>query len=122
MAIFSASAPALQGPTTVTSSATRIFDTTGTPIGGSYTAQFTAGTNLGSLTVINTGTVNCWLGTSSVTATTGLLLKPGEQLTIQNGTHLAAETGAATSWNIFAITASANTTVEVALASFPSVV
>ena len=122
MAIFSGSAPALQGPTTVTSSATRIFDTVGTPIGGSYTAQFTAGANLGTLTIINTGSVNCWVGTSSVTAATGLLLKPGEQLTIQNGTHIAAESGAATSWNLYAITSSTSTTVEAALATIPSVV
>lgn len=121
MAIFSGTAPALQGPTTVTSSATQIFNTVGTPI-GSPTVDFTAGTNLGTLTLINTGSVNCWVGTSSVTAVTGLLLKPGEQLTIQNGTHLAAESGAATSWNLYAITSSGTTTVEAGLASFPSVI
>jgi hypothetical protein len=121
MAIFSGVAPALQGPTTVTSAATQIFDTIGTPI-GTHTTTFTAGTNLGALTVINTGAANCWIGTASVTAVTGLLLKPGEQLTIQNGTHIAAESGAATSWNLYAITASGTTTVEAGLATFPSVV
>lgn len=121
MAVFGGTAPAVQGPTTVTSSATQIFNTTGTPI-SSPSVNFTAGVNLGTLTLINTGQANCWVGTSSVTATTGLLLKPGEQLTIQNGTHIAAESGAATSWNLYAITASGTTTVEAALATFPSVV
>jgi hypothetical protein len=118
MALFANEAPSLQGPTTVTSSATQIYSTTGA---SNPTVNFPAGVNLGSITVINTGSVTCFLGTSAVTAATGLVLKSGEQLTIQNGTHIAAETGT-TSWNLYAITSSGTTTVEAALATFPSVV
>jgi hypothetical protein len=122
MAIFVTSAPALQGPTTVTSSATQIFNTTGTPIGSPASpTEFTAGVNLGALTVTNTGTVACWVGASSVTDATGVPLQAGESFTIENGKHLAAESGTK-SWNLYAITASGTTTVEAALATFPSVV
>jgi len=117
MGIFNSSAPAYQGPTTVTATATQIFNTTSVTI-GSNTYTFPTGTNLAQITMINVGSNNCWIGTSSVTATTGLLLKPGEQLTIENGTHLAAESGAATSWNLYAICASTlTTTIEVSLAT-----
>lgn len=122
MAIFSGSAPAIQGPTTVTSSATQIFNTSGTPISSpAAPTLFSTGANLGSLTIVNTGAVNAFIGTSAVTAATGLILKPGEQLTLQNATHLVGETGA-TSWNVYGITSSGSTTVEVGLATFPSVV
>lgn len=117
MAIFNTSAPANQGPVAVTSTATQIFNTQGTPI-SAPTDLFPAGTNLAQLTMINVGSNNCWIGTSSVTATTGLLLKPGEQLTIENGVHPAAESGAATTWNLYAICASTlTTTIEISLAT-----
>jgi hypothetical protein len=115
MPIFNTSAPAFQGPTAVPNTATQIFNTTGTPI-GSPTVDFPTGATLTAITLINVGAVNCFLGTSAVTAATGLILKPGEQLTIQNGTHVVAETGT-TSWNLYAITASGSTTVEVSLAT-----
>jgi hypothetical protein len=121
MATFVTSAPALQGPTSVGSSATQIFNTTGTPISSPATAtEFTAGANLAALTVTNTGTVACWVGTSSVTAATGTPLQSGESITFTNGKHIAAETGTK-SWNLYAITASGTTYVEAALATFPSV-
>lgn len=120
MPIFNTSAPAFQGPTPVTTAATQVYNTTGTPISGP-TVDFPTGANLGQITLINVGSVNCFLGTSAVTAATGLILKPGEQLTIENGTHLAAETGT-TSWNLYAITASGSTVVEAALATTAVVV
>lgn len=116
MAIFNSSTPSFQGPTSVTSAATQIYSTTGTPI-SSPAVDFPTGTALAGITVINTGTVTCWVGTSSVTATTGLVLKSGEQVTISNGNgHVAAESGAS-SWNLYAITSSGTTTVEASLVS-----
>jgi hypothetical protein len=120
MAIFNGSAPAYQGTVSIpTNTAVQIFSTTGT---SNPTVNFPAGVNLGAITILNTGLNNCWIGTSSVSATQGVPLKPGEQLTIQNGTHLAAESGT-TSWNLYAIAAATTpTTVEVGLVTFPSVV
>lgn len=122
MAIFATSAPAFQGPTLVTNSATQIYDTTGTPI-GSPTIEFPAGSALSEITMINTGTHTCWVGASSVSDTTGVPLHPGEQLTIRGAGHVAAETGT-TSWNLYAIAASSTTetTVEVSLATVDATV
>ena len=97
----------------------QIFSTTG--VSSPATINFPAGVNLGSISIVNTGSVNCWIGTSSLTGTEGIPLKPSEQLTIQGTVHLSAESGTA-SWNLYAITSSGTTTVEVALATFPSVV
>lgn len=122
MATYASAAPAFQGPTSVGNSATQIFNTTGTPI-GSPSVDFATGANLGGLSVTNIGSVTCFLGTSSVTASTGTPLKPQDQMILlASGTnHLAAESGA-TSWNLYAITSSGTTTVEAALVSLPSVV
>jgi len=120
MANFVASAPALQGPTSVGNSATQIFNTTGTPI-SSPTVNFTAGAQLASITVTNVGSVKCWVGISAVSVTTGVPLQAGESITITNGSHKAAESGTS-SWNLYAITASGTTLVEAALTSFPSVI
>lgn len=110
MAIFNGTQPSNQGPTSVTNSATQIYNTT------SYNSiNFPTGAALRDITVINTGTVTCFVGTSSVTATTGVPLRSGEQLTIQ-GSHVQAESGN-TSWNLYAITASGTTTVEASLAT-----
>lgn len=118
MATFAAAPPALQGPTSVGTSATQIFSTTGS---SNPTVNFTAGAQLASITVTNVGTRTCWVGTSSVTGTAGVPLQAGESLTINNGSHKAAESGTS-SWNLYAITASSTTLVEVALTTFPSVV
>lgn len=116
MALFNTSAPSAQGPTTVTTSATQIYNTTGTPI-SSPSTDFPTGSALTAITLVNVGSANCWVGASSVTATTGLILKPGEQLTINNGNgHVAAESGAA-SWNLYAITSSGSTVIEASLAT-----
>lgn len=120
MANFVASAPALQGPTSVSTSATQIFNTTGTPI-SSPTVNFTTGAQLASLVITNVGTVRCWVGQSTVTTSTGVPLAPGESVTWTNGSHKAAESGT-NSWNLYAITSSGTTLVEAALATFPSIV
>jgi hypothetical protein len=122
MANFVASAPALQGPTSVGNSATQIFNTSGTPISSpAAPTQFVAGTQLSSVTVTNVGSVRCWVGVSAVSATTGIPLQPGESITLNGGSHKVGETGA-TSINLYAITSSGTTLVEAALTSFPSIV
>jgi hypothetical protein len=122
MATFVVSAPALQGPTTVTNSATQIFNTSGTPISSPASPTlFASGAQLGSVTVTNVGAVRCWVGVSAVSATTGIPLQPGESININGGSHKVGETGA-TSLNLYAITSSGSTQVEVALATFPSIV
>jgi hypothetical protein len=120
MAIFNSSTPSFQGPTSVTSSATQIYNTTGTPI-ASPTVDFPAGAALSEITVVNTGTVTCFVGTSAVTAATGLVLKSGEQLTIRGAGHVAAETGTS-SWNLYAITSSGSTSVIASLATVDATV
>ena len=120
MAIFNSSTPSYQGPTTVTSSATQVYDTTGTPI-GAPTVDFPTGAALSEITLINTGTVTCWIGTSSLTGTEGIPLKSGEQLTIRGNGHVAAESGTS-SWNLYAITASGTTTIEASLATVDATV
>lgn len=120
MATYVGAAPALQGPTSVGNSATQIFNTTGTPI-GSPTVDFSTGANLGGIMVTNTGSVTCWVGTSSVTASTGTVLLAGDQMVLLGAKHVAAESGAS-SWNLYAITSSGTTTVEAGLVSLPSVV
>jgi hypothetical protein len=120
MAIFNSSTPSYQGPTTVSNSATQIYNTTGTPI-SDPTVEFPTGAALSEITVINTGTVTCWVGASSVTDATGTPLKSGEQLTIRGNGHVAAESGTS-SWNLYAITASGSTTVEASLATVDATV
>lgn len=123
MAIFNSSQPSYQGPTTVTSTATQIYNTTGTPISSpAAPTEFPAGAVLSEITMINTGPSVCWIGTSSLTGTEGTPLSVGEQLTIRGVGHLAAETGTH-SWNLYAITASGTTTViEISLATVDATV
>lgn len=112
MPIFNTSTPSFQGPTAVTGTAAAIYSTTGS---SNPTVNFATGTALSAITVINTGAVTCYVGNSSLTTAVGIPLKAGEQLTISNGNgHIAAESGV-TSWNLYAITASGSTTVEVSL-------
>jgi hypothetical protein len=76
--------------------------------------DFPAGTVLGSLTIMNTGPVTCFYGQSGITASTGTPLNPGEQVTIRGVGHVAKEVGA-TSWNLYAITASGSTSITASL-------
>lgn len=104
MAIFANSAATQT--TTVTNSATQIFNTsaTGIPVGAA----------LKKLTVMNTGSVNVYLGQSGVTSSTGLLLAPGQQVTYNNSWSYVR--GSATG-NVYAITASGTCTVVAGLAT-----
>ena len=118
MAIFNTSPPAYQafgaGRNAVTNSATQIYSSTSVTV-GSTTYTFPTGSVLHDITIINTGTVTCYLGSSSVTSSTGLPLAPGQQATIQ-GTVTAATAGVL-GWNIYAITASGTTTTQASLAT-----
>lgn len=115
MAIFASSPPAYQATASVstTSGGTVIYSTTSITI-GSTTYTFPTGVTLSELTIQNTGTVTCFVGQNGVTATTGVPLKSGEQLTIRGNGHLAAESGAS-SWNLYAITASGTTSIVASL-------
>ena len=105
MAIFSSGSVQT---TTVTNSATKIFDTTSAPYAtGAYPTN---------VTIINTGSTACHVGIAAVT-TTGLTLNPGEQLTIEGYSHLKGDT----TGDLYAITASGTTTVEVGLATVTAV-
>lgn len=127
MAIFSTTYPAYQTvpnhtAATVTTAATQVYNTTGfQPVGAASAFNFPAGVTLSEVTIINTGAVTCWVGSSSVSGTQGIPLKPGEQLTIRGNGHLAAESGN-TSWNLWAITASGSTTIEASLATVEATV
>lgn len=119
MSIFNSSPPAFQaspsgGRSTVTNSATQVYSSTSVTV-GSTTYTFPAGVVLHDLTIINTGSTTCYLGSSTVTSSTGLPLKPGEQLTIQG--QVTAATSGVLGWNIYAITASGTTTMEASLAT-----
>lgn len=117
MAIFSASPPAYQATGSIGSgAAVQIYNTTSITI-GSTTYTFPTGAPLANLTVVNTGTVTAYIGSSSVTAATGLALAAGQQLTIQ-GSVIAGSSV----WNFYAITSSGTTSVEVSLGSVVSVV
>lgn len=122
MAIFNVSPPAYQGAgagrNAVTNSATQIYSSTSVTV-NSITYTFPTTVTLHDLTIVNTGTVACYLGSSSVTAATGLPLKPGEQVTIQGA--VVAATSGVLGWNVYAITASGTTTTEASLATVVSV-
>lgn len=111
MPIFNSGLPSYQTTATVdtTLNGIQIYSTTGT-----NGVDFPAGTTLGALTIMNTGTVTCYYGQSGVSASTGTPLKPGEQVTIRGVGHVAKETGS-TSWNLYAITASGSTSITASL-------
>lgn len=106
MAIF-ASSPAVQ-TTTVTNSATLIFDTDASNI--------PAGVTLHDVTIINTGTVNIYLGGSTVTAATGLQLQPGAQITYDGYSHVTTDS----TGDIYAITSSGSAVALAGLATVNS--
>jgi hypothetical protein len=93
MAIFANSA-AVQATASVTNSATLIFDTDASGI--------PTGVTLGDVTVVNTGSTTFFIGQSSVSATTGLRVPPGAQVTINNFGALQSSTN----FDIYAITSS----------------
>lgn len=105
MAIF---ASASTKTTSVGNSATLVFD--------SNNSAFAAGATLRDVTIQNTGSVSVYLGTSSVTSSTGLLLAAGQQITF-NRQSFAVNTSAN---NIYAITASGTSTVVTGLATVAS--
>lgn len=106
MAIFAAGSVQT---TTVTNSATKIFDTT--------SALYATGAALTNVTIVNTGSVACHVGIAAVTAT-GAPLNPGEQLTIYGYSHIKGDT----TGDLYAITASGSTTVEAGLATVDATV
>lgn len=98
MAIFASSA-ALQ-TATVTNSSSKIFNASASGIPTSAA--------LGDITVINTGSTTVFVGSfTGVTATTGLRLPAGAQVTIAG---FGAKQGS-TNYDIYAITASGTSTV-----------
>lgn len=111
MATFTASGPTYQ-VTAVASSATQIYNTLGPSSTG-----ITSGTILANLTITNSGTVTVYLGSSSVTSATGLVLLAGQSVVYQGAT-VAAASGSV--WNLYAITASGTGQVEVGLGSVTS--
>lgn len=106
MAIFSSGSVQT---TTVTNSATKIFDTT--------SSLYATGAYLNNVTVVNTGDTACHVGIAAVTVT-GLTLNPGEQLTIYGYSHVKGDT----TGDLYAITDSGTTTVEVGLATVDATV
>lgn len=92
MPIFDAGSSAYQG-TTVTSSATQVFSTSGL-------------TNPRDVTVVNQGTAIVWVGGGTVTTTSGIQLNVGQQVTV-NGPAQA----------LWAITSAGTATVVAGLAT-----
>lgn len=92
MAIF-ANGAATQ-TASVTNSATLVFD--------SDASGITAGITIGDVTVQNTGTTTIFVGQSGVTATTGLRVPGGAQVTINGFGALQSSTN----FDIYAITSS----------------
>lgn len=102
MAIFAAGSVQV---VTVANTATKIFDTT--------SAKYATGATLTGLTIINTGSTTIFLGSSSVTAATGLRLAAGQQITYNGYSYLKSNTVG----DVYAITASGTSTTEAGLAT-----
>jgi hypothetical protein len=120
MAIFNSSPPSYQFTASVGTGGAAVYSTTSVTV-GSNTYTFPTGAALSEITLINTGAVTCFVGSSGVSATTGIPLKAGEQLTIRGVGHVVAESGS-TSWNLHAITASGTTSIEASLATVEATV
>lgn len=103
MAIFANSAATQTA--SVTNSATLIFDTDATGI--------PTGATLNDVTIVNTGATTIFLGQSGVTATTGLRLAAGAQVTINGYTGLQSST----TGDIYAITSSGTSSTLAGLAT-----
>jgi hypothetical protein len=96
MAIF-ANGAATQATASVLSTATLVFD--------SDASGITSGITIGDVTVMNTGANTMFIGQSSVTATTGLRVPAGAQVTI-NGFGAKQSS---TNFDIYAIAATSST-------------
>jgi hypothetical protein len=95
--------------TTVTTGATKVFDVT--------SSLYATGAALTNLTLVNTGSVTCFVGIASVTVT-GLRLAPGQQLTIYGYSYVKGDTNG----DVYAITASGTTTIQAGLATVDATV
>lgn len=105
MAIF-ANGPAYQ-TASIGTSAALVFNPNSTAL----QATNVVGSALRNVTIVNTGAATVFLGTSSVTAATGLALAAGQQLTIEGYSAVAGNaTGA-----IYGITSSGTAFVEAGL-------
>lgn len=93
---------------TVTNSATKIFDST--------SSNYVTGATLKDLTILNTGTTSVYLGQSTVTSSTGLLLQAGTQVTYNGYSHAKSDT----TGDVYAITASGTSTTLAGLATVAS--
>lgn len=102
MAIFSSGSVQT---TTVTNSATKVFDTASN--------KYATGAALTNLTLVNTGATTCFIGIAAVTVT-GLRLAAGQQITIYGYNYTA---GSGTAGDVYAITASGTTTIEAGLST-----
>lgn len=118
MAVFEGDYPQLQNTTISTSAGTQVFATSGSAVshgGLTYTWNFISSQIANqAYTVVNQGPNVAYVGTgSSMTAPTGgILMNPGEQLTMQGRVQ-----------NLYAAVANGNSaTILVGLASNPSVV
>jgi hypothetical protein len=118
VAIFNGDYPQLQNTTISTSAGTQVYATSGSAVshgGLTYTWNYISSTVANqAYTVINEGPNIAYIGTnSSMTAPTGgILLNPGEQLTVQGRVQ-----------NLYAAVSNGNSaTILAALASNPSVV
>lgn len=101
MPIFDVGSAAYQTASPGTTTAAQVWSGTVTALvgtGPTY-SHGTLGPTVRDLTVINTGTCVISVGQSGVTATTGVLLVPGAQMTIQNW---QAQVGTTTS-DVYAI-------------------
>lgn len=94
MAIFAVGGPAYQ-KTAVPNSATLVFNTAASGI--------PTGVVLRDVTLVNAGTVNVFVGGSAVTTTTGLLVAPGQQVTVTGYSHAQGDTAG----NVYAIASAA---------------
>jgi len=101
VAIF-ANGPGIVQTTAVTTSATLVFDTDATNI--------PSGATLPDLTIMNIGANQAFLGQSTVSATTGLPIPPGGQVTVRGYSGLQSSTTGDT----YAICASGKLTTLVA--------
>jgi hypothetical protein len=113
MATFDGSLPAQQVSSVTTTPTVDVFSANVTAF-----AALNPATTLHDVTIINIGPATVFLGSSSVTASTGLALKAGQQVTIQGWT---ATTGTTTN-DIWAITSSGTARVIGSLATVASVV
>lgn len=118
MAVFNATYPAVQTTASVGTSATAIYNTTTyTPPGGSA-LTFPTGVTLKDVTIVNTGTVNMFVGGSTVTTATGLLCPAnGGQVSIRNWNQATGGGNV-----LYGVVASGSTSAEVSLAVYDLVV